>query len=118
MKILSISLLLGMISLQASEETITLPSQEEIARRLESLGLDHFDDKTKLSSDLGSQKKYPLGVVNAVNLAAYSYNELLKKDCLFSAVVTFSMNKTLIVPELLKEYPAIVAALKQQGVIQ
>ncbi len=94
-----------------SETVLTMPSKEILHERLCRAGFDHFDEKTKLSSYLGSQEKVPLGVVVALDLALYDYAQYIPE-----VAGLMQMRRDELIGTLLKDTPEALKELTEAGV--
>lgn len=97
--------------------TVVALSSETIKSALEKAGLEHFDEKTKLSSKITG--KNPLGVVMAFNLAIYDYAENLKDHPnLKGTVVMASSMMPIFFEELFKDRPDVIQELQKKNFLK
>ena len=99
----------------AMDQSVELSSQQELSSRLCSMGLNHFVEKTRIDKQLGGQQKHPLGVVTAVELALYDYDQCVQNKMV---AVQMQMFKPMIVKAFLQEHPQAIDYLKQQNLLQ
>ena len=92
------------------KENIRLRDQKTLTDRLHKLGFEHFVEKTTLVKDLANQEKHPCGVVMAVELALYDYNEYLNNPIMENLM---HMRKPELVKALLQDHPEAMVSLKK-----
>jgi len=110
--LLSIMLLAVAHKSEAMNQSIVLPSQQELSSRLCSLELHYFVEKTKIDQTLGGRKLYPLGVVNVINLALYNYSIIAPE-----AAASMAPLIPMIIKKILEDHPQAIESLKQDKVL-
>jgi len=102
-----------------SMDIVKLPSQKEIARRLNGIGLDHFVGKTKIHTTLGDSEA-PLNqvcvtVCVTVDKAIYDYNKNDNEPHLHNLMNSFKPD---IIKIILQDHPTAIDFLKEGGVLK
>ncbi|MCL5436783.1 MAG: hypothetical protein M1549_02825 [Candidatus Dependentiae bacterium] len=83
--------------------TIILPSCQEIAKILDSLGLDHFNEKTKFAEQLGGKKITPINLSLDFEIAMHDY---AKRHAYQSVILNIlEQRRPCILRALLAKYP-------------
>jgi hypothetical protein len=104
----------------ALSEPITMPDETELQKRLSSIGMEHFAEKTNIIKTLAGQQKKPLAIAAAIELSMFDYFEYLKKgmpEPLFKMTqATFMMGKSSLLEALLKDNPTALKELEADGI--
>ena len=100
----------------AEKEIITMPSAEVLKERFSTLGLNYFDEKTGIIEQLANEKKHPMGVVMALELCLYDYNEYMAQQPMIGRMM--QINKPIILQALLKDHPEALEQLEKVGLYQ
>jgi hypothetical protein len=121
--ILSLLLFSACNELCAMQKPIILPSRKELTNRLEAIGLEDFNKKTKIDLILGGQTKYPHDVADIVNRAFKHY---LSEDR-YEGLETINQkdldqymqaSKKMAIEVILQDHPKALEELRQRGLLQ
>jgi len=102
---------------EKSNNIIIMPSAEILQNRLDKLGLKDFAEKTNIVGQLAGQRKAPLIVAIAVEIAYINYAENLRnstpKQAFQATIIETSMaTKPSVFEALLKDHPNALEELK------
>lgn len=95
-------------------EVLTLPSVQVLKQRLAAHGFDHFEEKTQIAEKLGGQKKVPMGVAVAVELALHDYAQNLQNPMI---AFMMQMRKPELLEILLQDFPDALTELRAHGLL-
>jgi len=94
---------------------VKLPDSKVLKKRFQEGGFDHFIEKTKIIKQLANQEKAPLGVVMAVELALYDYNQDLGNPMMATLM---QMRKPQIIKLILKDFEEAIKELEKLDLIK
>jgi hypothetical protein len=93
------------------DKYVQLPSQKEIASRLNTLKLQDFVTKTKIDYDLGDKKEHPLSIDCAVACALFKYENTPSTKQLNIALA--QQKRPEIISAILQDHPKAIQYIKE-----
>jgi hypothetical protein len=94
-------------------QPVTLPSQKEIARRLNKLDLKDFVEKTRIDHILGDQIEHPFSTDCAVACALFAYEDAPSTKSL--NIILAKQKKPEIIVAILQDHPNAIAYIKESS---
>ena len=91
-------------------ETITLPSSQEIHKRLNSIGMGHFTEETGFHDKIGGKELSPIGVYTMYQFAFVDYSKNMGNS---AALFTASMMEDTVFKKILEESPKALEEIKE-----
>lgn len=99
--------------LYAMENLVTLPSQQELKKRLTvDVGIPHFVETTYIDRKLGSKKARPLEVTAILDSSLQQYSENVENNLLCQIMQNKRQD---MIAAILQEHPEAIEFLKQNG---
>lgn len=98
-----------------ADKLIIMPSEKELLKRLNSVGMGYFAEKTGIAAELAGKKLYPLGINMQVELAFHNFGESLKGQSHARVImVTATMNKGLVLEKLFEGYESELEKMQKE----